>query len=147
MILCCRSYLLERGADPLVTTEDGETGLDLVEARDYRTMAVLLGVRVETVRRKLSGRPDTRTEPAWVRRESVQEEREAKKKIIANMEKDRIVEEETEKVEEAAEGDEAAAAAATVQSETKERKRRVGQMEMQRVVKPSCAEISKKDAR
>ena len=62
-------------------TEDGETALDLVDGEDLETMAVLLNTKVGNLRKKkisLTAGP-VRSEPAWVRKESRQEELEKKK--------------------------------------------------------------------
>ena len=62
-------------------TEDGESALDLVDCEDLETMAVLLNTKVGDLRKKISlTAGPVRSEPAWVRKESRQEEL-GKKKI------------------------------------------------------------------
>ena len=61
-------------------TEDGETALDLVDCEDLETMAVLLNTKVANLRKKISlTAGPVRSEPAWVRKESRQEELEKRK--------------------------------------------------------------------
>ena len=75
--------LIEAGADTHILTEDGETPQDLVESDDLETMAALLGTNIEKLRQKISVRVGkmgpVKSEPAWVRKESTQEELEKKK--------------------------------------------------------------------
>ena len=75
------SYLIEAGGKTNVLTEDGESALDLVDCEDLETMAVLLNTKVGDLRKKISlTAGPVRSEPAWVRKESRQEEL-GKKKI------------------------------------------------------------------
>lgn len=73
-------YLIENGGDKDALTDEGETPCDLVDTHDYETMAVLLNTKIDNVRRKISLSLPTlatpKIEPAWVRRESIQEEKE-----------------------------------------------------------------------
>ena len=65
-----------QGADRSRRTADGETALELVEEDDYKTLAVLMNTKeeVEKERRKsVVKEKHEKKEPAWVRRESVQE--------------------------------------------------------------------------
>ena len=81
--------LIEAGADTHILTEDGETPQDLVESDDLETMAALLGTNIEKLRQKISVRlgkvGPVKSEPAWVRKESTQEELEKKKMDIVFM--------------------------------------------------------------
>ena len=73
-------YLIENGGDKDALTDEGETPCDLVDTHDYETMAVLLNTKIDNVRRKISLSLPTlatpKIEPTWVRRESIQEEKE-----------------------------------------------------------------------
>ena len=89
-------YLMDRGADTQAVTEDGETALDLVDGEDYKTMAVLLDseIKLLTEKRRESMKRE-RKEPAWVRRESLQEEeKDTRRKGSAWVGKEEIPEEE-----------------------------------------------------
>ena len=72
--------MIENGGDKDALTDEGETPCDLVDTHDYETMAVLLNTKIDNVRRKISLSLPTlatpKIEPAWVRRESIQEEKE-----------------------------------------------------------------------
>ena len=56
-------------------TGDQETPLDLVDCDDYEMMALLMQTKLEVVKRKLSENiVGSKVIPAWVRRESLQED-------------------------------------------------------------------------
>ena len=78
-------FLIEAGGKTNILTEDGETALDLVDCEDLETMSVLLSTNVANLRKKISlTAGPARSEPAWVRKESRQEELEKKKiRVIA----------------------------------------------------------------
>lgn len=67
-------YLMDRGADTEAVTEEGETALDLVDGEDYSTMAVILDSEIKLLTEKKQKVVVERKEPAWVRRESLQEQ-------------------------------------------------------------------------
>ena len=75
--------LIEAGANSQILTEDGETARDLVESDDLETLAALLSTNIEKLRKKISVTVSTvgsvKSQPAWVRKESNQEELEKKK--------------------------------------------------------------------
>ena len=105
-------YLLTQGADREIKTDDGETALELVEEDDFKTLAILMNTEIEKEKeRRLSvwKEGQEKKEPAWVRRESVQEalrkeslqETDTRRKGSAWIGKSEIPEEEeTEEVEE-----------------------------------------------
>jgi hypothetical protein len=68
---------LTQGADRNRRTADGETALELVEEDDYKTKAVLMNTKEEVEkerRQSVVKDKQEKREPAWVRRESVQED-------------------------------------------------------------------------
>ena len=88
-------YLMDRGADTQAATEEGETALDLVDGEDYDTMAVLLDSEIRLLTKKKQSVTGERREPAWVRRESLQEEeKDTRRKGSAWVGKEKIPEEE-----------------------------------------------------
>ena len=67
---------MTQGADRNRRTADGETALELVEDDDYKTKAVLMNTKEEVEkerRQSVVKDKQEKREPAWVRRESVQE--------------------------------------------------------------------------
>ena len=67
---------MTQGADRNRRTADGETALELVEEDDYKTKAVLMNTKEEVEkerRQSVVKDKQEKREPAWVRRESVQE--------------------------------------------------------------------------
>ena len=67
---------MTQGADKNRRTADGETALELVEEDDYKTKAVLMNTKEEVEkerRQSVVKDKQEKREPAWVRRESVQE--------------------------------------------------------------------------
>jgi hypothetical protein len=129
-------YLMDRGADTQAVTEDGETALDLVDGEDYTTMAVLLDSEIKLLTEKKQPVKKEKKAPAWVRRESLQEEeKDTRRKGSAWVGKDKIPEEE----EEISKGERKS----DVQDNFKEKQRREGTVE---VAKPVVGdEISKGD--
>jgi len=128
-------YLLLQGADRSRRTADGETALELVEEDDYKTMAVLMNTKeeVEKERRKsVVKEKQEKKEPAWVRRESVQEavrkeslqeaEHDTRRKGSAWVGRDEIPEEEEEEDESEPE--------IIVEKVIKNRQRRQGRLEL-----------------
>jgi len=128
-------YLLLQGADRSRRTADGETALELVEEDDYKTMAVLMNTKeeVEKERRKsVVKEKQEKKEPAWVRRESVQEavrkeslqeaEHDTRRKGSAWVGRDEIPEEEEEEDESEPE--------IIVEKVSKNRQRRQGRLEL-----------------
>ena len=113
--LCCPVFrcLLSYGADRKKKTEDGETALELVEEDDYKTVAALQDTKEEAEKERRESIVKKR-EPAWVRRESVQEavrerreslqevtgEKDSRRKGSAWVGKEEILEEEEIEVEE-----------------------------------------------
>ena len=90
-------YLMDRGADTQAATEEGETALDLVDGEDYNTMAVLLDSEIRLLTQKKQWVTRERREPAWVRRESLQEEeKDTRRKGSAWVGKEKIPEEEAD---------------------------------------------------
>lgn len=88
-------YLMDRGADTQAVTEEGETALDLVDGDDYPTMAVLLDSEIKLLTEKNQKKLTDKKEPAWVRRESLQEqEKDTRRKGSAWVGKQDIPEEE-----------------------------------------------------
>ena len=88
-------YLMDRGADTEAVTEEGETALDLVDGEDYSTMAVILDSEIKLLTENKQKVVVERKEPAWVRRESLQEqEKDTRRKGSAWMGKQDIPEEE-----------------------------------------------------
>jgi hypothetical protein len=82
---------LTQGADRKRKTADGETAQELVEEEDYKTMAVLINTKDEVEKeRRQSVVQDKKKkmEPAWVRRESVQEAEAVRRKSLQEVEKD-----------------------------------------------------------
>ena len=82
---------MTQGADRKRRTADGETALELVEEDDYKTMAVLMNTKEEEEKeRRQSVVQDKKEkmEPAWVRRESVQEAEAVRRKSLQEVEKD-----------------------------------------------------------
>ena len=67
---------MTQGADRNRRTADGDTALELVEEDDYKTKAVLMNTKEEVEkerRQSVVKDKQEKREPAWVRRESVQE--------------------------------------------------------------------------
>ena len=119
-------YLTEAGAATQILTEDGETALDLVDSDDLETMAVLLNTKVDKLKKKTSGSEGSvKLEPAWVRKESVQEQLEKKKIPVIAKKCNEISDGNKVKIKE----NEASAANDQVKPENilPERKRRIGQ--------------------
>jgi len=81
-------YLIAQGADRNRRTAEGETALDLVEEEDFKTLAVLMNTKeeVEKERRQSVVVKQKKKEPAWVRRESLQEA--ARKESVQEADKD-----------------------------------------------------------
>ena len=82
---------MKQGADRKRKTADGETAVELVEEDDYKTMAVLMNTKEEVEKdRRQSVVQDKKEkmEPAWVRRESVQEAEAVRRKSLQEVEKD-----------------------------------------------------------
>ena len=80
---------MKQGADRNRKTADGETAVELVEEDDYNTTAVLMNTKDEVEKeRRQSVVQDKKEkmEPAWVRRESVQEA--VRKKSLQEVEQD-----------------------------------------------------------
>jgi len=120
------SYLIEAGGKTNILTEDGETAMDLVDCEDLETMAVLLNTKVANLRKKISlTAGPVRPQPAWVRKESRQEELEKKKiSVIAKKYNEISV------CQTVQNKDKEIATAATkdpVKADQTERKRRIGQ--------------------
>ena len=125
-----------QGADRSRRTADGETALELVEEDDYKTMAVLMNTKeeVEKERRKsVVKEKQEKREPAWVRRESVQEavrkeslqeaEHDTRRKGSAWVGRDEIPEEEEEEEDESE-------TEIIVEKVIKNRQRRQGRLEL-----------------
>ena len=101
-----------QGADRNKRTADGETALDLVEEDDYKTRAVMMNTKEEVEKEKRVVKE--KKEPAWVRRESVQEavrreslqesEQDTRRKGSAWVGREEIPEEEEEEEEREEEG-------------------------------------------
>ena len=138
------SYLVEAGGKTNILTEDGETALDLVDCDDLETLAVLLNTKVANLRKKMSlTAGPLKSQPAWVRKESRQEELEKKKiscsviqpviqPVIANKYKEISVCQTVQKRDvEMVPAVPASTAPTTdpVKSDQTERKRRIGQAE------------------
>ena len=118
-------YLMDRGADTQAATEEGETALDLVDGEDYNTMAVLLDSEIRLLTKKTTTVKREKKEPAWVRRESLQEEdKDTRRKGSAWVGKHEIPEEE----EDISDGGN------VVGKEVKEKQRRVGTVDMTKQV-------------
>lgn len=68
-------FLLKSGADKGILTEDGETALDLVDDEDTEIIALLRDNIEESGKKPLaSSSSKPKSEPAWVRKISAQEE-------------------------------------------------------------------------
>ena len=119
-------YLIEAGGKPNILTEDGEAALDLVDCEDLETMAVLLNTKVGNLRKKISLTAGAvRSQPAWVRKESQQEELEKKKMSVIAKKYNEISVCQTGQNKKKENG--AAAPEDPVRTEQTERKRRIGQ--------------------
>ena len=88
-------YLIDKGAKIEALTEEGETALDLVDGDDFNTMAVILDSEIKLLTDKKQTIRMEKREPAWFRRESLQEqEKDTRRKGSAWVGKQHIPEEE-----------------------------------------------------
>jgi hypothetical protein len=126
---------LTQGADRNRRTADGETALELVEEDDYKTKALLMNTKEEVEkerRQSVVKDKQEKREPAWVRRESVQEavrreslqevEQDTRRKGSAWVGREEIPEEEEEEDESEEE--------IIVEKVNKRRERRQGRLEL-----------------
>ena len=126
---------MTQGADRNRRTADGETALELVEEDDYKTKAVLMNTKEEVEkerRQSVVKDKQEKREPAWVRRESVQEavrreslqevEQDTRRKGSAWVGREEIPEEEEEEDESEEE--------IIVEKVNKRRERRQGRLEL-----------------
>ena len=82
---------MTQGADRNRRTADGETALELVEEDDYKTKSVLMNTKEEVEkerRQSVVKDKQEKREPAWVRRESVQEAEAVRRKSLLEVEQD-----------------------------------------------------------
>ena len=140
-----------QGADRNKRTADGETALDLVEEDDYKTRAVMMNTKEEVEKEKRVVKE--KKEPAWVRRESVQEavrreslqesEQDTRRKGSAWVGREEIPEEEEE--EEEPDKEVESETVKIVEKVTTKRQRRQGRLELPPVGEESFVKEKDKD--